>query len=282
VQTNDAVAYCAEQIRRYDSDRYATALFAPASRRPALYALYAFNLEIAKVREVTSQPLLGEMRLQWWRESLDGIMAGTPRQHAVAIALSEALRTHRLDRRRLDRLIDARSADLDDEPPATVGALTAYVEGTSATLIELALEALDARDEAAMEAGRLIGIAWGLTGLLRAIPFHARARRLYLPADLSAEAGLSSSDLLALRPQPALRTVVRTIAEMARDRLAAARRLRTEVPQRAVPALLTATLASGYLGLLRRAEYDPFDPRAAAPLPSRSWRLLAVRATGRY
>lgn len=277
-----AIAYCADQVRTHDSDRYATVLFAPAASRAALFALYAFNVEIAKTREVVSQLLVGSMRLQWWRDTLDGLFAGEPRRHEVALALAAAVRRHGLDRALLERLVDAREADLDDAPPATVAALTDYLDGTAASLAMLALQTLDIRDGAAVEAARQVGLAWGLTGLLRAIPFHARAGRLYLPEDVLLAAGVSAREPLALRSDPGLSRAVESLAGIAAGHLAAARRLRSEVPRGAVPALLPATLADGCLKLLRRAGYDPFDPRVGASLPSRSWRLLAATVTGRY
>src|SRR5690349_19421999 len=86
-------ASLAALVRRHDRDRYQTALFAPADRREALLALYAFNYEIARVRETVTQPMLGQIRLQWWREVLDTAYAGTPpRNHSVAIALTAAIR----------------------------------------------------------------------------------------------------------------------------------------------------------------------------------------------
>lgn len=257
-------------------------LFAPAHSRAALFALYAFNLEIAKIRERVSQPLLGDIRLQWWRETLDTVFTGTPRRHAVALALAEAARNRSLDRQLFDRLVDARAADLEDTAPQTLDDLIAYAEGTSSTLTLLALQALGVHSEEAGEAGRQVGIAWALTGLLRTIPFHARAKRAYLPAQILRSADVSTADLFALRPQPGISRAVEAVAEEARGRLAAARRLRAEVPRQAVPALLPATLAAGYLKLLRRAEHNPFDPRVSAPLPSRSWRLLIAALTGRY
>ena len=283
IERSDAFAYCAEQVRRYDSDRYATVLFAPERSRAALFSLYAFNIEIAKTREVVTQPMIGQIRLQWWRETLDGVFEGAPRRHAVALALAEVARAAELDRRLFDRLIDAREADLEEAAPETLAELLAYAEETSSTLTLLALQALGNNfGLPAMEAGREIGIAWALTGLLRAIPFHARARRASLPADLLRSAGGSLSELFALRDSPAIRGAVAELADTARARLADARRLRAEVPRAALPALLPATLADGYLSLLRRSAYNVFDPRVGAALPFRSWRLLAASTTGRY
>src|SRR5499427_171057 len=96
-------------VRRHDRDRYQTALFAPAARREALFALYAFNYEIARVRETVTQPMLGQIRLQWWREVLDAAYAGAPsRPHPVVIPMTAAIRDFGLTRGHFDRLIDAR------------------------------------------------------------------------------------------------------------------------------------------------------------------------------
>src|SRR5204862_1731916 len=122
-------------VRRHDRDRYQTALFAPAGCRDALLALYAFNYEIARVRETVTQPMLGQIRLQWWREVLDAAYAGAPpRNHPVAIALTAAIREFGLTRELFDRLVDTRERDMADEPPASLAALGAYAQGTSAPL----------------------------------------------------------------------------------------------------------------------------------------------------
>src|SRR3546814_3752849 len=137
---SEALAYCADMVRTADSDRYATVPFAPSDRRPGLLALYAFNVEVAKTREVVSQQLLGSIRLQWWRESLEGIYAGTPRTHQVVLPLADAARRHGLERADFETLIDAREADLADEPPAALGALAAYAAATAGSLARLALQ----------------------------------------------------------------------------------------------------------------------------------------------
>ena len=82
----EAISDCAALVRRVDYDRYLTALFAPPPARERLFALYAFNHEIAKVRETVSEPMIGQIRLQWWREAIGGIHAGTPRKHMVVAA----------------------------------------------------------------------------------------------------------------------------------------------------------------------------------------------------
>src|SRR5438477_4942047 len=157
-------------VRQHDRDRYQTTLFAPAERHEALLALYAFNYEIARVRETVTQPMLGQIRLQWWREVLDAAYAGAPpRNHPVAVALTAAIREFGLARELFDRLVDTRERDLADEPPASLAALGAYAEGSSVPLVQLAFQVLGARDTAIEKTARHVGIGYALAGILRAM-----------------------------------------------------------------------------------------------------------------
>jgi NADH dehydrogenase [ubiquinone] 1 alpha subcomplex assembly factor 6 len=267
----------ARDLRRHDRDRYLTTLFAPAERRSALIALYAFNFEVAKTREIVREPLLGRIRLQWWRESIDAIYRGAPlRQHEVMAPLAAAIRRHDLTRYHFDRLIDAREADLAEEPPADLAALERYAEDSAARLVRLALEILDARDAESAEAGRHVGIAWSLVGLIRALPVHAGLRRLSLPADLVAETGLDMARFLEAKPSPALSRIVERLATRAREQLVAARARRGAVARGALPALLAARLADFHLARFARAGYDPFAPALARPDTLAGWRLASA------
>jgi NADH dehydrogenase [ubiquinone] 1 alpha subcomplex assembly factor 6 len=275
MRSDRSLSAVARLVRRYDRDRFLTALFAPAERRDDLFALYAFNHEIARIREVVSEELLGRIRLQWWRENLDAIYGGSAvRRHEVVEPLALAIRGRGLSREHFERLIDARELDLAEEPPASLAALEAYAEATSSRLLFLALEVLGERGASALAAGRAIGIAYALAGLLRAIPFHARAKRLYLPQDRVAAAGLAvDRELFELRSSPALRRVVAEVAALAQRHLDEARPLAAAVVPPARPALLPAVLARADLARLARAGFDPFDPRLARPDALRSWRL---------
>lgn len=284
MRSHRSLSAVARFVRRHDHDRFLTALFAPRARRESLFALYAFNYEVAKTAEVVSEPILGQIRLQWWRERLDDIFAGAPpASHEVLEPLAAAIRAHKLTRAHFDRVVAAREWDLAGEPPPSLAALEAYAEDSSARLVWLALEVLNERSEEAGEAGRSVGLAYALGGLLRAIPFHARSRRLFLPRDLCAAEGLDPErDVFALRPSPALRRVAEQVAAAAAQHLAAARLLRPRLPAAALPALLPATLAAADLARLKRARYDPFEPRYAVPDPWRSWRLSLAAFGGRY
>ncbi len=272
----------ASEVRRLDPDRFLCTLFASEAEREDLFALYAFNQEVARIRETVSEPLIGQMRLQWWRDVMDAIYAGDAPRHPIALSLAEAVRRHELTRTLFDRLIDARADDLDDNPPPDTAALVTYAEGTSATLTALSLEVLGQRDGVAEEVSRKVGVAWALTGLLRSVPFHAGRGRLYLPARLMRERGLDASEVFRRRSGPALSAVVYEVAQEALRCLAEARHLAPVVPRRALPALLPATLADGYLKRLGRAGYNPFDERVQVAPLGRLVQLAFNAYRGRY
>jgi len=270
-------------VRCNDHDRFQTALFAPAGRREALFALYAFNYEIARVRETVSEPVLGQIRLQWWRESIAAAFEGGPiRHHIVVEALTAAIRALDLTRAHFDQLVDAREGDLDEAPSADLGALEDYAEATSSGLVYLALESLGIRDPTVAKAGFHVGVAYALAGLLRAMPFQARAGRLIIPADIATQTELDVADYRALRSTPALRKATAAIAAAAAQHLASARAHRRSRARSALPALLPAIVAERSLARLKRAGYDPFDPTLAAPDTMQSWRLAAAWLLSRF
>ncbi len=279
---SDEHDYCADQVKRFDYDRWLTALFAPADDRRGLMALYALNLELAKSWEAVSEPLLGEIRLQWWREAVDGAFAGTPRTEPVTQALAAAIAVHGLSRTLFDRLIDARARDLYLQVPESIEALETYVAETAGTLTELAVECLGATSDASRQAARDVGIGWALVGLIRAVPFHATHRRVHLPEDLLAGAGSSVEGVLAEPTQPALRPVLAWLGSTAAVHFAAARKLRRAVDKAALPALLPATLGQLYLRRLKRAGWDPADPRIVPPGPVKQLQLFSRALLKRY
>ncbi|HEY0527125.1 MAG TPA: phytoene/squalene synthase family protein [Stellaceae bacterium] len=279
-----ALPALAALVRQRDPDRYLTALFAPDDRRDGLFALGALNFEVAKTREAVTEPMLGQIRLQWWRDAVEEIYAGKPvRRHETAQALADAVRRYGLTRYHVDRIIDARELDLTDDPPRTLAVLERYCEDTAARLLWLALEVLGVRDSAAaVEASREVGIAWALTGLIRAIPFHARDKRLYIPVDLAAEADLHTGDLFELRPSAPLAKVVGRLRERAEAHLDAARAKAADVPAAARPALLLGVLADGYLARIRRAGDNVFDLSLGRPDGWKTLRLSWAAFRGRY
>ncbi len=153
VETSALEGAGAALLQRHDRDRYLLSLFVPVARRGVVQTLYAFNSEIARVREHVTNPVLGQMRLQWWREGIDAAYGGAVARHEVLTPLAEAIRQCGLTRGHFERLIAAREEDLSPEPPATLEALDAYAERSSAPLQLLVLEALGAVSPTANRGG---------------------------------------------------------------------------------------------------------------------------------
>ncbi len=274
------LSYCADQVRRLDHDRFLCSLYAPREQREALVALYAFNSEVARIPEAVNEPLLGRIRLEWWREAIDAVYAGRSPRHPVLEALAPAVARYGLGRGHFERLLAARALDLEEGAPADLADLVAYAEAASGSLTALAVQVLAGDDEGVRAAAREVGTAWALVGLMRAVPFHARMRRVYLPTALNRDAGLDVLGLFRQGPLPGLCRVVERVAEAARTHLAAARR--HGVPRRAVPALLLATLADQDLRRLERAGFNPFDPRVRQSGAGRAFRLALNASRGRF
>src|SRR5713101_8081368 len=129
--------FCAELVRAHDFARYASTLFVPAEQRRALLSIYAFNVEISRVREQVSQPLPGEIRLQWWTDMLAGAGHGGVEGNPVAAELLLAIRDFGLPVEPLSRLIDEHQFDLYNDPMPSMAALEGYVNDTSSALFAL-------------------------------------------------------------------------------------------------------------------------------------------------
>jgi phytoene synthase len=269
----DAFDHCEEMVRAGDKDRFLATLFAPEKYRRALYALYAFNLEIARVREVAHQPMAGEIRLQWWRDALLGGGQGEAAAHPVAAALREVVVRYRLPPAALAGLIDGHTFDLYDEPMPSIAELENYAMATSAALIELAARVL--RDGKEPGAGDLIGhagIGYAIAGLLRALPVHAARRQLYIPADTMQRYGAQAEDVFAGKATTEVRAALAELRLRARQHLAAARDLVGAAPEAIIPALLPVAPAVRLLGRMERRGYQPFQP-IGLPQWRRQWLL---------
>jgi NADH dehydrogenase [ubiquinone] 1 alpha subcomplex assembly factor 6 len=252
---------CGETVRRHDPDRFLTSLFAPSERREDLWALYAFHYEIAKTRETVSDPTLGLIRLQWWRESLEGAYKGAPAHHETGQPLADAIARHHLPRPLLERLIDAREADLDDEPPGDLDCLIHYAEATGAPLTQLACHILGGTDPTVQAAARLAGTGVALAGVLRATVFLARGQRSRLPEGLMQRHGATRQALYAFTLEPGLARAVEDVAGAAVQRLDEARNLMAQAPRTigkaSIAAFLPAWLARHDLARLARQGHDP-------------------------
>ncbi len=274
-------AWAAGQLRQGDRERFVTALFAPAARRDDLMVLYAFNLEVARVRELVREPLAGAIRLQWWREVVEGTRpADETRRHPVAGPLRRLLAAGDLPAETLLCLLAAREAELDRVGFADLAALESYAGETAGGLAEAALCLLGAADADTLAAGHAAGTAYGLAGLLRAVPRHLAQGWLTLPQAGLAEAGTSAEAVLAGRGERAsIAAAAAQVGARAAALLAEARRRPTDRAGLAV--LLAATQAGAALRRLAKAGWDPFAAGLSRPLTV-PLRLTVNALRGRY
>lgn len=275
----DVFDYCEDMVRAGDKDRFLATLFAPQKYRRALHALYAFNLEIARARELAREPLPGEVRLQWWRDVLGGAGQGEVNANPVAVALRDVIVRYGLSPAKLAGLIDARIFDLYDDPMPSLAELELYAVQTSSLLIELAARILnDGRDAGNVELIDRAGIAYAITGLLQSLPIHAARGQLYVPSDTLARHGATSADVFAGKPTPELRAALAELRLRAREHLAAVRGLVGGAPPAIFPALLPVALARPMLRRMDRRGYRPFQP-PERPQWRRQWTLWRAART---
>lgn len=244
---------CADLVARADPARFQAAMAAPVAARRVLFPIYAFNVEVARAPWLTAEPMIAEMRLQWWRDALAEIASGgAVRRHPVATPLARVLGGDAAGL--LDALIVARRWDVARDPFADEAALIGYLEATSAGLMQAAAQSLGRAADAVI---RDAGFALGLANWFRAVPALQAAGRRPLPD---------------ARPE-----AVQALARLGLARLAAARRRRREVAPAARAALLPLWEAGPLLRVARRR------PAAVAAgridiAPVRSRLLLLLRA----
>ena len=262
-------------LQKSDPDRRMAALFAPPAVRQRLFTLYAFNQEIARIAEATSESLIGEMKLTWGRDAVEDLYADPAkvRRHDVTEGL--AALTGLLPRDDLLDMIAARLDDVTARPFTDLGDLIDYVDRTSGTLMRLALAVSEVETDEVMS--RSAGRAWGLTGLLRAFPQRAQIGRAPLAGDRLTEAGGSAAMLAQglgdALIAPALDDV-RAIIHAELDTLSGLGAL----PADAVPALGYVRLLPGYL---KRLPSNPFQAADEPSLLARQLRLSWLALTGR-
>jgi len=262
----DAPGFCAELVRTHDFTRYASTLFVPSDQRRALLALYAFNVEIYRVRMHVSQALAGEMRLQWWTDMLAGAGHGGVEGNPVAAELLLAIRSARLPVEPLSRLIEEHQFDLYNDPMPTMTALEGYINETSSALFSLAARVAGWHSEAIDHLARHAGLAQGIAQVAAALPLDASRRQLFVPQQLLQQHGIGMEEVFAGKQTPKLRTALDQLIGEAREHLTTAMALMHTVPPEVRPVFLPLAQVSRDLARMSRADSDVFVPQPASRL----------------
>lgn len=253
-----AAAFCAELVRTHDFDRYASTLFVPADKRRALLALYAFNAEVSRVRDQVSQPLPGEIRLQWWTDALAGNGHGDVEQNPVAAELLQAIRVHDLPVDRLSKLIDAHVFDLYHDPMPDLAVLESHFRDTSGMLFVSAARILGDASQAAAHAAEHAGLAQGVTRVVARLPYDSARGQLFVPQDMLVANGSSAAEVFLGKATPGIRGTLDQLITGAQAQLVTAQDMLTDVAPAARAAFLPMALVKQDLAQMARPEHDVF------------------------
>jgi 15-cis-phytoene synthase len=277
--TGDSARFCANLVRSHDFARYAATLFVPADRRRALLALYAFNAEISRVREQVTQPLPGEIRLQWWTDMLAGTGQGGVEGNPVAAELLMTIRNFRLPVEPLRRLIEEHQFDLYNDPMPSMAALEGYINDTTTALFMLAAD-IAARPSAEIEhLARHAGLAQGLAQVIANVPLDASRRQLFVPLQVLQQHGSGIEEIFAGKQTPKVRATLDQLIGEAQRHLKTALGLLADVPPQVRPIFLPLALVRRDLARMARADTDPFvlDVRSRLSTLWTLWRASRSR-----
>ncbi len=237
-----------QQLRAIDRDLYLASLFFPEARRSVAQALYAFSADVARIPFVVSEAALGEIRLQWWHDTVDGIYDGVLQDNPVAQGLSEAVKAGDLPKHALHNLIKAHQFDLYSDPMPSLTDLEGYLGETHAAVIQMTAAILNADDALeCAEASGLAGVAQGLASLLRALPQWLARHSNFIPAEMMAARELDGTKLRDRDFEAARSVLLAELREHARERLIQARKLAWTITPVLKPAFLHVALTEPYL-----------------------------------
>ncbi len=268
---SDSFAHAASALKSGDRDRYLSTLVLTGSERDAVTALYAFNADVAAIRDRVSNPAPGEVRLQWWVDAIEGTEHGAIRSNPVADALLQVTEHNQIPAGTLLRLLNARRFDLYDDPMPDVPSFEGYAGETASTLYQLAAMILNGGNalEAGDAAGHL-GVAHALIGHLRAFGRVSAQGRIMLPWSVFAANGVREGEIFARTESEGLIEALGQLGEMAADHLARAEAAIPGLPSKLRPAFALAPVLRRQLELLNQRTDSPFAPAPDDP----DWRKI--------
>ena len=243
------LSYCGQIVKRFDPDRFFLSLFTPGDCRQAVWTLIALNHEIAKTREVVSETQLGLIRLQWWREEIGKIYdTRIAPENEILQALLKCIQKHDLPQDVFEALIYGREFDLEGVMPTTLDGTLKYIELTNVPLMQLIERVIN------IEGDAHLAVNYGIVGLIRALPFHARQERCYLPENFLREHGVNEYTLYKGREVEKIIPIVQELTKCMKD---------IKVDQKFLKAINTWT--NIYAKHLQKYNFDIFKMTNAPP-----------------
>ncbi|XP_031572285.1 NADH dehydrogenase (ubiquinone) complex I, assembly factor 6-like isoform X2 [Actinia tenebrosa] len=241
-----------------DYENFLCTLLLPKATRNSALAIRAFNVELAQIQDMVTEKHIGKMRIQFWKDTMEKIYKGHPPQHPVALAVIEAVQKHNLSKMWFTRLTDARESNLEDRPHTSVKNLEVYCENSVSSVLYLVLEAAGIKDVHADHAASHIGKAVGIVTLLRAAPYLANRRKVYIPNDILIKHNVSHQDIIKGSTAQPVKDVTFELASLANNHLSTAQSFKTKIPKAAFRVFLPSVSCQHYLNKIQRVDFDLF------------------------
>ncbi|MBB5074287.1 phytoene synthase [Bartonella callosciuri] len=278
----NSLPYCLDILRATDRDRYISVLFAPKKKRRALAALYAFNVEVARIRETVHDPLIGEIRLRWWYDSIANGEMQNSKNNPILSDLFTAMTLFNLPRTAFLHYCNAQILDLYHNPIETLHELKAYCGETASTILQLSCQILDpdaAKDfKDVYEYG---GIAQGLSGVLRLLSFMQSRYQYYLPADILKSVGINREELQSNWVSDKQKCyIVEAMVALSRDYYTKFYEHSTFLPKTLKPALLPLAIIPASLQKAIQLGAAVFQESATLSLLHRYWLITRTAISG--
>ncbi|AGF75640.1 phytoene/squalene synthase family protein [Bartonella vinsonii] len=279
-----SLPYCFDILRATDRDRYISVLFAPKKKRRALAALYAFNGEIARIRETVHDPLIGEIRLRWWYDSIADDKMQNSQNNPILSDLFTAITLFNLPRKAFIRYCDAQILDLYHNPITTLHDLEFYCSETASIILQLSCQILAA--EAAQDFTDIYkcgGIVQGFSGILRLLSFMQSRYQYYLPTDMLKAVGVNREDLESHRVNDKQKChIVEAMVALSRDHYRKFYKDFCTLPKNLKPAFLPLAIIPASLQKAEQLGAEIFQESATLPLIHRYWLITKAAITGNF
>lgn len=276
------LSYCAMQVKNNDYDRYICSLFAPENKREKLFAIYAFNAEIARIKDIVTEPMSGYVRLQWWREAIDKIYAGQKPNHEIARQLFKLIHEVKIPKELFLELIDARLEELEFKQPLAMDELLKYSYDTSSKLIKLASHVMSDNETGSQKVIDDVGIAWALTGIMRSMRYNCSKHRVLIPKVYLDPYNVSAEDIIEGKKIRFSKDGIRMIVGEAEKRLNAANDEYKPELKELLPVLLPATIAKVYLDRIKKNDFNLFTKDLETGYGGIHFKLAANSMIGRF
>lgn len=267
----DVDAYASAHLRTYGYDWYVAFQYAPAAKRQACIAVFAYLEEIARIRSLISDPMPGEIRLQWWRDALSGTAHGAVSANPLAAALLAAIDIHALPTQPLLAVLDGRAFDLYDDAPPTLGDVEGYAGEVWSGPMSLVAGLLSGQTPAdfADIAGHG-GVARHVALCLADVRLWSGKHQCFVATELMDKYGLDRAAFSAQQSSAAMTSTLRAFAEFGLDHLKKSAAAARHMPPSAGPAFLPLALTRKTLQAADQWASEPF----AKPLATPKWRKL--------